>query len=80
MLRVLAEGTKIIICKTGSEFKDSMARGEDNITTKYRNTVIRSYYDIIAKLLSKFANVPIKYYNWKSDDISEVINFIERRY
>lgn len=79
MLAILSQGCKVIICKTGSEYKDSMARGETNITSKYRNTVIRAYYDKVAQLLKDFANVPVKYYNWKTDDISDVINFIERR-
>ena len=79
MVKVLSEGVKVIFCHTDTSYEDSMARGEDNITDKSRNLAINHLYNIVYRLLKIFANVPVIDYNWKTDDISDVIKFIERR-
>lgn len=67
---------KIIHCESGTEFLDSMKRGEDSITTKKDNDLIKSYYNIIMNLFEKFVDAKICKYNWHTDDLNKVINFI----
>ena len=74
---VLCESDIILVyCETDTQYEDSMARGEDNITTKKQSDKIKKMYNTIIKLLEKFTEVPIYRYNWKTDEPVNVIKFI----
>lgn len=77
MLTGLERHTKIILCESGTEYADSMARGEDNITEKADSDNIKQIYDIITSMFKIFADVPVMKYNWRTDDLDDVIKFIE---
>lgn len=79
MLEILNRNTKVIFCHSPTAYLDSMKRGEDNITSKPRNDAINHLYNIVYRMLKIFTNVPIMDYNWKSDELSSVIKFIEGR-
>lgn len=77
MLFSLERYTKIILCESGTEYDDSMARGEDNITKKADSDKIKQIYNIITSMFKTFADVPVMKYNWRTDDLDDVIKFIE---
>lgn len=70
--------SKVIFCESGTEFEDSMLRGEDFITTKKDSNIIKHNYQIIMSLFDKFLDVKICKYNWHEDSIDKVINFINQ--
>ena len=76
MCLILLE-TKIIHCESGTEFNDSMLRGEDFVVTKKDSDIIKSYYNIFMKTFEKFLDAKICKYNWHDDSIDKVIKFIE---
>lgn len=77
MLFGLEKYTKIILCESGTEYDDSMARGEDNITKKKDSDKIKQIYNIITSMFKIFADVPVMKYNWRTDNLDDVIKFIE---
>lgn len=79
MLNILNSGVKIIFCHSDTSYIDSMRRGETNITSKCRNDAINHLYNLIYRMLKIFTDVPVMDYNWKSDELSSVIKFIEGR-
>lgn len=76
MLETLKHDVKIVFLESGTEYTDSIQRGENNITTKYANTKIKQNYRIIADILEMFSSVPIMRYDWRIQDVTDVINFI----
>lgn len=73
----ILENSKIIYCKTPKSYEISMQRGEDNITTKQMHNKIKETYEIIMRMLSKFANVKIMEYDFTKQNVNDVINFIQ---
>lgn len=67
---------KIILCETNSAFEDSMIRGEDNITSKTISMKIQLVYQIITTMLSKFASTKTFTYDWKHQNVNDVLKFI----
>lgn len=76
MIITLSSDIKVIFLESGSEYNDSMRRGEDNITERKVSNRIKKNYKIIADMLDIFTNVPIMRYNWKKQSVDDVINFI----
>lgn len=76
---VLSSNVKIIHCQSATAFNDATERGEDNITDRVTHHLIEINYDMVMRMFSLFTDTPIMDYNWKIDDISDVIKFIERR-
>ena len=68
---------KIIHCESGTEYDDSIQRGETLVTEKIHSDTIKAYYNIIMNLFDKFLDAKICKYNWHEDDINKVIKFIE---
>ena len=68
---------KIVHCESGTEYNDSMQRGETLVTEKIHSDTIKAYYNIIMNLFDKFLGAKICKYNWHEDDINKVIKFIE---
>lgn len=75
MLSVLKH-CKIVFCDTDSAYEDSMKRGEDNITDRQKSERIRQTYRTLMSMLSKFADVKILTYDWKHQNVDDVIKFI----
>lgn len=76
MLEILRYDVRIVFLESGTEYEDSIARGEDNIITKFANTQIKRNYRVIADILELFTDVPIMRYDWRTQDVSDVIKFI----
>lgn len=76
MLAEHMQGTKIILCKTETAFEDAMKRGEDSINTLGIHSKIQNDYDVIVAMLCKFFGCDCMNYDWRKQDISEVIKFI----
>lgn len=74
---VMSKNVKIVYCKTDSAFMDAMNRGEDVVTTEEHHKLITKTYDIIMDMFKIFSDVSILEYNWKTDNVSKVIKFIE---
>ena len=70
-------GVIIVHCKSGTEYEDSMSRGEDNITIKTDSDDIVAIYDKIISMFNIFSSVPVIKYNWRIDNINDVINFVK---
>lgn len=77
MCITLRYDVKIILCETDTSFEDGMIRGEDNITDRSQAENIKKLYNIITTMFSKFLNVPVYKYNWKKQNIDDVIKFIK---
>lgn len=77
MLDILKNGVKVIFCHSDTAYIDSMKRGENNITSKCRNDGIDNLYNILYRMLKIFTDVPVIDYNWRKDNLSDVIKFIE---
>lgn len=77
MCSLLKNDTKIILCETETSFEDAMLRGEDNITDKKRSENIKYLYNLVITMFGKFQNIPVYKYNWKKQNIDDVINFIK---
>lgn len=69
-------GTKIIYCETSTAFEDAMKRGEDRTTSKVLHAQLCSDYRTIVGMLCRFYNCDCCKYNWKDDNIAQVIKFI----
>lgn len=76
---ILKTPVKIIYCKTDTAFDDAIRRGEDNIVDRNVHDELCNTYDKVMRMFSLFTDVSIITYNWKTDSVSNVINFIERR-
>lgn len=79
MCGTLSNEIIIIHLQSGTEFSDAMTRGENNITDIYSHTRIKMLYKDVMTMLKNFVGVPIINYNWRTDDVADIINFIERR-
>lgn len=75
----LLKFSKIILCETATQFEDSIARGETNITTIENAELIRHKYRDFVKMVNKLEKVPYIVYNWKVDSISKAIHFINNK-
>lgn len=69
----------VVHLESDTEFYDSMRRGEDNVLTLDANTRIKLIYKDVMRMLDIFVGVPIIKYNWRTDDVATIINFVERR-
>lgn len=69
---------KIILCETGTQFQDSLKRGEDNITNEEDSIQIKMLYRHYISLMEQFENVPVLRYNWQKDKMIKVISFINQ--
>lgn len=72
----LLKHCRIVLCDTDSSFDDSMKRGEDNITTRERSNIIREDYKKVVKMLNIFQYVKYIVYDWKKDNINDVIKLL----
>ena len=77
MVNILKTDVKIIHCKSETSYEDSMLRGEDNITSRQRSDIIKNTYDIIISMLKVFTKVEVMNYNWRTNNIGKVIEFIK---
>lgn len=75
----LLKFSKIILCETPTQFEDSIARSETNITTIENAELIRHKYRDFIKMVNKLEKVPYIVYNWKVDSISKAIHFINNK-
>ena len=75
----LLKFSKIILCETPTQFEDSIARSETNITTIENAELIRHKYRDFVKMVNKLEKVPYIVYNWKVDSISKAIHFINNK-
>lgn len=77
IVSICKDDIKIVHCKSDTSFEDSMLRGENNITTKEQNSKIDCTYDIITSMFKIFTNVEVMVYNWKTQNVDDVIKFIQ---
>ena len=69
----------LIHCETETSFEDSMKRGEDNITNKEDAECIKVIYNLICKMIKKFTKTSVLKYNWKVNNVNDVIRFINSK-
>ena len=74
---VILKGSKIVLCDTDSAFEDSIERGEDNIIDKQRSNRLKELYELVTTMFNKFLQVPVYRYDWKKQNVDDVINFIK---
>jgi thymidylate kinase len=68
----------IIHCKSDTAFEDSITRGEDNVTSKITSDKLSAAYDVAINILSIFSGIRTYVYNWKKNDVYDVIKFIRK--
>lgn len=78
LMSILRGKCKIIYCNNNFAFQDAMERGEDNITYEYRHKRLSSIYDDLYYIFENYSNVPIMYYDWRNNNLQDVINFIKK--
>ncbi len=78
MSQVMRHEVIIIYCKTDTAFHDAITRGEDNITNKALHQKICDTYDMIMEMFKIFSDSMVYEYNWKTQDFSNIINFIKK--
>ena len=76
---IMRNDVAIVHCKTDSAFEDAMLRGEDNIVNSDSHNELEKCYDMILEMFRIFSGTDIFEYNWKKQNVSDVINFIEGR-
>lgn len=77
MIKLLHRGkVKIIYCCTKDDFKNSMKRGEDNITTEEASNRLALLYNHILAALVRTENIKVFEYDWHKDDINKVVQFV----
>lgn len=69
----------LIHCETETSFEDGMKRGEDNITNKEDAECIKVIYNLICKMIKKFTKTSVLKYNWKVNNVNDVIRFINSK-
>ncbi len=74
---ILNSACKIIYCKTGTQYIDSIRRGEDNVTLKENAEQISKTYDLFMTFFRKYTKVKIFEYDWHYQDVDDVVNFIQ---
>lgn len=79
MCSILASDVIVIHLESGTEYDDAIKRGEDNITDIISHTRIKFIYRDVMTMLKRFAGARIMKYNWRTDNVVDIINFIERR-
>jgi len=67
-----------IFCRTETEFKDAMTRGEDNITDEDTSTSLSYMYLIMLAIYVKFSNISVVQYNWQENTYESLIRFIKK--
>ena len=82
-MALILDGTQpypiIIHCETETSFEDGMKRGEDNITNKEDAECIKVIYNLICKMIKKFTPTKVFKYNWKVNNVNDVIRFINSK-
>lgn len=74
---ILNAACKIVYCKTDTQYEDSIARGEDNITLKEKAEQISKSYDLFMTFFRKYTNVKIFEYDWHNKRVDDVVKFIQ---
>lgn len=67
---------KLIYCKTNTSFEDAQKRGEDFVTEAKDAEKLQNLYDTMITAM-RTDDVRILDYNWRTDSLDKVIDFIE---
>lgn len=74
---LLEKQCKFVFCTSPTAFTDAEERGEDTIVTFEQHKQIERLYGIITDMLMLFApDIQTTFYNWKKQDIMDVVRFI----
>lgn len=73
---VINKGLMIVLCDTPTSFVDGINRGEDNIVSEKDANLIKQIYRIVCSYYNMMFNIPLYVYNWKTDNINSIVNFI----
>ena len=68
---------KIIYCRSDTAFEDAISRGETYITTSAQHKYLTFVYDVIIDLIRQFTNTQVIDYNWKTDNIKNLVKKIK---
>lgn len=72
----LIKDNVFIYCKTDTQHDDAIARGEDNIVNRDDADDLRKLYDVFMRILKK-EKVRVMEYDWKTQNVHDVLDFIE---
>lgn len=75
-LMYITKRSRVVYCKTDTQFIDALERGEDIITDVLTGTRLATMYDVIIGMLER-EGVKVMRYSWKEDHIDEVKDFIK---
>ena len=79
MALLLDDKCKIVFCESGTEYDDSIKRGEDNIRDRYVSQRLKETYRTVKEMVRIFTSTEVFTYNWREMNLSDVIKFIEER-
>lgn len=68
---------KIVFCHNENGYKDAMRRGEDNVTLEKDYDDITLIFEKMQTMLELFTRAQTMSYNFRYDDVEEVVNFIK---
>lgn len=68
--------TKVIHCVSDTAYDDAMRRGETHITDKRVHKKLELCYDTVIDVIRKFTYTNTFRYDYKKNDIKEVVKFI----
>ena len=68
---------KIVFCYHDNSFKNSIERGEDNITVEQVHNLINAEYRKYENLIKCFTNIETMNYNYEYQSVDDVIKFMK---
>ena len=73
VINLFDSNTVIVYCKTKTQYKDSMLRGEDNITDVGMAKKISTFYDDFLHFISVFTDAKVIKFDWQNDTFNELL-------
>lgn len=75
----LLSDSKFVYCAIKDSFKQSMQRGEDNITDIRTHNELKQIYKYVMRAIHMFTNTDILVYNWHTNSLQEVESFMNNK-
>lgn len=72
----ILKNSVVIYCRTDTQYKDSINRGEDLITDKKEAEKLKNTYDVMMSIFAR-EGVKLRTYNWKKDKPEDITKFIK---
>lgn len=68
--------SKFVYCKTDIDYETSIARGEDNVTTKEKANRLKQLYEFVFDTIKLYNMSTVITYDWTNDKLNKILRFI----